>query len=652
MSQQERRLAAIMFTDIVGYSALTQRDEGIALSLLDKHNELIRSVLTKYDGIEVKTIGDSFLVEFTSALSATECAIELQRVLQKYKKNSREEILVRIGIHVGDVIHRGRDVFGDAVNIASRIEPIAQGGRICITDQVYSQVRNKIPLNMRKLEIPQLKNISTPITVYEINPQEATTPKMELAPELDMRRLAVLPFSNISPDPNDGYFADGLTEELTSKLSLLKDLKVIARTSTMKYKGKEKSISEIGRELGAGVVVEGSVRKAGNRIRVTVQVINANNEEHMWASNYDSSFDDIFAVQSEIADKVSLSLPEFALPKAKPSTVGHKDTNNVTAYTCFLRANQLLDEGSDDSTKEALELFRTATEMDSTFARAYVGVGWCYANMGTKSLISFEESTEGVRINALNALGLDQNLAEAHALLSQYAWAMDDFALAEREARKALELNPNLAKVHAGLGRMELTLGYPQSALKSIQTSYSLDPLSGESIRTLGLMLAWWGREKEALELWIQNLKIAPFDVHLAKSEYELSRQNIEKAEVEIRELERLAPNDSRTVFIKTLLLAMKGEKEELARIIEKTRDIFKNGAVYDRNLGYLKYLQGDVDGFFEAMFRSAKSHTLDPFRMRYSPLFENARRDPRYRELMQLTGLDPDLKEPFGLAY
>lgn len=632
-----------MFTDIVGYSALTQRDEALALRVLERHNELIRPVLSRHGGLEVKTIGDSFLVEFASALDATECAIELQKKISEYNHNASEKIMIRVGIHVGDVVHTASDVFGDAVNIASRIEPLARGGGICITDQVYAQVQNKMALEARKLETRQLKNISIPISVYEIQ-ERGGERKMET--ELDMQRLAVLPFANISPDPNDGYFADGLTEELISKLSLVKDLKVIARTSVMKYKGKEKSISEIGRELGTGTLVEGSVRKAGNRIRVTVQVINANNEEHLWASNYDNSLDDIFAVQAEIADKVSRSL-SASIPSSKRVVEVSRDTNNITSYTHFLRAEQLMNEGSADSMKEALELFNHAIELDPNFARAYVGMGNVYAQLGMRSRLSREEAASGMRLGARKALQLDPNLAEAHALASFLGWADDDHDLSEKEAKKALELNPNLSEVHVSLSRVMMSKGYPQSAIKALEKAYSLDPLSGEVIRHLALMLSWTGKDSEAFELLKRNSKIAPFESHLGLAEYFIGKKDYAKAEEEVGILENISPSDFNTVYFRAYLQAASRDKQGLDQALVRFERSFRSGATYERNLGYIKYLLGDIDGFFEAMFRSQEGHTLDPMRMRYSPIFEKAREDQRYRKLLESNGLEPDLKEP-----
>ena len=355
MSDEQRRLAAVMFTDIVGYSSLTQKNERLALELLEEHRRIVRPIVARHNGREIKTIGDAFLIEFGSALEATECAVEIQRSLHDYNQQSdpARRVHIRIGIHLGDVIQRQNDVLGDAVNIASRIEPLAEADGICISGEVYAQVRNKIGYPNENLGPRHLKNIDYPIDVYRILWMKDETTKLSL----DEKRIAVLPFANMSPDPADEYFADGMTEELIDRLAQVKSLKVIARTSVMSYKKKEKKASEIARELEVGTLVEGSVRKAGNRVRVTVQLINAGTEEHLWSSHYDKNLDDIFAVQSEIAEKVAGELKTQLLESEK-RTLEKKPTENTEAYTCFLRGRELFREETEASVRQAIRPLR------------------------------------------------------------------------------------------------------------------------------------------------------------------------------------------------------------------------------------------------------------------------------------------------------
>jgi adenylate cyclase len=276
-----RKLAAIMFTDIVGYTALKQSDEALALDTLRRHNQLLRPFFPRYNGREVKTIGDSFLVEFGSALNASLCAIEIQKFLHNYNNSipsNNWKIKLRIGIHLGDVVTEDHDIFGDAVNIASRIQPLANPEGICVSQQVFDQIHNKIGYPIKKLQFSELKNVEFQTNVYSIvmtwqtgligNRSDASSGEF-----LDRRRIAVLPFSNISPDPRDEYFSDGMTDEMISVLSKIKGVRVVARTSAMRFKGEKVSVRKIAEELKVGSLVEGSVRKSGNRARISVQLV-------------------------------------------------------------------------------------------------------------------------------------------------------------------------------------------------------------------------------------------------------------------------------------------------------------------------------------------------------------------------------------------
>jgi len=309
MSEGKRRLVAIMFTDMVGYTALGQRDESLSLALVEAQRKLVRPVLAKHGGREVKTIGDAFLVEFPNATDAVRCAYDIQRTTKEFNLSldSAKRIHLRIGLHLGEVIEHEGDISGDAVNVASRIEPLAEDGGICLTRQVYDHVKNKLDFQLSSLGLKTLKNVIEPIEVFKLTLPWSETEK-PMPAQLDKRRIAVLPFASLSPDPNDEYFADGLTEELITTLSKLSQLTVIARTSVMVYKGAAKRVSDISRELNVGTLVEGSVRKAGNKLRITVQLLDSATEGHIWAENFDKQLDDIFDIQTEIAEGIANEL--------------------------------------------------------------------------------------------------------------------------------------------------------------------------------------------------------------------------------------------------------------------------------------------------------------------------------------------------------
>src|SRR3989475_8117151 len=298
-----------MFTDLVGFTTLSQRNESLALSVLDKQRELLRPMFNKHGGREVKTIGDSFLVDFPSALSAVKCAYEIQRTTRELNHSLPEErrVHLRIGVHLGDIVESQGDISGDAVNVASRIESLADNGGVCLTRQVYDQVQNKFELPLTSLGPKTLKNVGTPIELYKVALpwQEA---RISSSTRLDKKRIAVLPFANISPSASDEYFSDGMTEELIATLSRIKSLGVIARTSIIRYKGLTKPVVDIGRELNVGTVLEGSVRVAGKKLRITAQLIDAATEEHLWSDVYDRDLEDAFAIQSDLAKRIAKAL--------------------------------------------------------------------------------------------------------------------------------------------------------------------------------------------------------------------------------------------------------------------------------------------------------------------------------------------------------
>ncbi|HEV2226955.1 MAG TPA: adenylate/guanylate cyclase domain-containing protein, partial [Nitrososphaerales archaeon] len=450
MSQGQRRLSAIMFTDMVGYTALTQSNESQALDVLERHNRLIRPFFPKFHGTEVKTIGDSFMVEFDSAMDATNCAIEIQRFLHDYNVSSRDEwkITLRIGVHLGDVVHSGNDILGDAVNIASRLQPLAEPEGICVSDQVFGQVRNKIPQALVKMVPQEMKNVRFPVDVYKVvMPWDRES--SEEALQLDSKRIAVLPFTNMSPDPQDEYFADGLTEELISTMSKMSELKVISRTSVMQYKGKSKPMGEIGRELKAGTVLEGSVRKASSRVRVTIQMIDSNNDLHLWAESYDRELQDIFAIQSDIAQQVASAL-KVRLLSGEKKDIEKRPTENIDAYQAHLKGRYHLNrEQTKEETAKALSYFEEAIKLDSNFALPYAGVSDYYHFGSHTNWFSPEEAFPKMKEYATKALEIDPRLAEGHAALGAVYFHYDwNWKGAEREFSRAIELRPSYDAVY------------------------------------------------------------------------------------------------------------------------------------------------------------------------------------------------------------
>jgi adenylate cyclase len=635
-----------MFTDMVGYTALGQRNESLSLALVEEQRKQVRPILSRHNGREVKTIGDAFLVEFPNAVDAVRCAYDIQRAIREFNISlpAESRIHLRIGVHVGEVVESGGDISGDAVNVASRIESLAEDGGVCLTRQVYDHVQNKFELELESLGNKSLKNITAQLEVYKmVMPwgEERAIPSTQL----DKRRIAVLPFSNISLDPADEYFADGMTEELIDRLSQVGGLKVIARTSVMSYKGKEKKASEIGKELRVGTLVEGSVRKVSNKIRVTAQLIDTSTEEHLWSSRYDKDLDDIFAVQGDIASRITESLSTNLFGK-RSSVSGEGGTTNVTAYSHFLQGRQLLNQAIGGSLRRALSLFEEAAAADPSFARAHSSIADCYVRLGYAGLLSYDDAVRGAKQAAQKALVIDENLADAHVLLSEIAWIEDDHVKDEAEAKRAIELNSSLADAYAMLARIKAKNGYPSEAIGLYEEAYKLDPLSQRIIGTLGSMYFDRGREKEAEEYWSRNFPFAPVEVLVSIANSCLSKGAYEKAEETIESLERDSPEDMRTVTLRGYLAALRGDRMVAEKTIMRLEEKFKSGPTVNTSIGCIRYFMGDMDAFFEAMFRDVENHTLNPNMLRYSPLFEKARQDPRYPRVMLKNGLDPELKE------
>jgi adenylate cyclase len=629
-----------MFTDMVGYTALSQNNEARALSTLESHRNLIRPLFSKHNGREIKTIGDAFLVEFDSALEAIECAVDLQKTMQEEYEGAGEGARIRIGIHVGDVVHRQGDVYGDAVNIASRIYPLAKGGEVCVSQQVYDQVKNKIPYRLLKLEPRELKNIFVRIDVYRVELPWTNERREHAKESLPTDRIAVLPFVNISPDPNDEYFADGLTEELIANLSLVKGLKVIARTSVMNYKKKEMNVSEIGRELGVGTVVEGSVRKALNRIRVTVQVIDVGSEEHLWASNYDASLDDIFAVQSDIARKVTESLPGTLLKTRTPPEV-QKDTDDVTAYMNFLQGKELMYARMEAPLRQSVQFFEQAVERDPKFARAYLAMAQSYISLGGGGYITWQDTMETGRVLLNKALALNDRLAEAHTLMSELALMGDEpIDVMESEARVAIEINPNLADAHLILGQVSALSGKTQEWVRELETAYQLDPLSTRIIERLTYAYLYTGIEAEALELLKKTLHLYPLNAHRGMWMYYVIEGDLDQAEKEVATLESLEPSWEFTLLTKGYLAGLKGDRATAEAMISALEVTHKRGWARSSLAGFIYYALGDMDTFYAYMRASAEDHTLRAAELLYSPMFAKARKDPRMREIVEFTGI------------
>ncbi len=633
-----------MFTDMVGSTAAAQANEAEALRLRDEQEVIVRPLFSAHQGREIKSTGDGFLVLFDSALRAVECALDIQEHL--HQRNSRPNlppIRLRIGVHLGDVEERAGDVFGDSVNVASRIEPLSDPEGVCISEPVFGLVRNKISNRLEKLEPQVLKGVLFPMDIYRVHlawTGEGPATTVGVPVPLEKSRIAVLPFVNISPDPADEYFADGMTEELIQKLARVSGLRVVARTTAMTYKNSHATALEIGRALHVGTVVECSVRKAGNRIRITAQLIDARSEEHLWASRYDRELDDIFAIQDDISGQItsaiSARLSAGGVPR--PLSVAHvqQDTQDITAYTHFLHGLKLFGEkGSEATIREALSQFQKAVDRDPGFARARVGVAEATLWLGAEGALPLQESVERCRTELAKALDQNDALAEAHSVLAGLLVGEDDPAGAEREARRAMELNPSLSDPYRWLAQLAAGDGRIDETVRLLEAAQQINPVDVNIIAFLGRAYVYAGRETDALAHWERTKALIPFRTNSHLAEYYLGLGNYAKVQEILLEMERLRPDSVWTETFRGILAARLGDTKGARRSLERLDARVRSGELPAFFSGFIHFALGEQDAFVACMQEASREHSLPLLELRYSRFYQPARSDPRIQELL-----------------
>src|SRR5262245_19984552 len=465
----KRKLAAILAADVAGYSRLMSHDEEGTLRRLNEHvSELVEPRIAVHQGRIVKRTGDGLLVDFASAVEAVRCALAIQSGMADRNRAVPESnrIEFRIGINLGDVIIEGEDIYGDGVNVAARLESIAEPGAIFVSRVVRDSVRDKLEVVLEDLGERPVKNIARPVRVFRVGRVEGARPEPMLLPVPDKPSIAVLPFANMSADAEQEFFSDGMTEDLITDLSKVSGLLVIARNSSFAYKGKAIKVQEIGRDLGVRFVLEGSIRKAGNRARITAQLVDAGSGGHLWAERFDRELTDIFATQDEVVRKIVGALA-IKLTRGEEERLRRRGTNKIEAYEFWLRARELLGRGTRDSTAQARAMHRRAIEIDPNFAAPYAGL--------------------------------------AFVAISDYvnAWAVDpERSLEEAEswARKAIELNDQEPVGHSALGSALIWRRQHDAALAAHRRSIALDPNYAQGYIGLGGALLYSGRAAEALE--------------------------------------------------------------------------------------------------------------------------------------------------------
>ena len=509
----QRRLAAILAADVVGYSRLMGEDEsGTLARLKSMRRDVLDPKIAEYGGRIVKLMGDGALVEFPSAVDAVEYAIDTQQILSGLNRilPQQSRIEFRMGINLGDVIVEGDDIYGDGVNIAARIEGIAEPGGICVSAMVYEGVHDKLEVEFADMGGQSLKNIAAPVHVYKVQVSTGNgTDDTGIASKALFRRpaVAVLPFENMSGDPDQEYFVDGLTEDIIAALSHWRSFPVIARNSTFAYKGTSPDIRKVGEELGARYVIEGSVRKGGNRVRVSAQLIDAGTGHHVWAERYDRAIDDFFALQDEMANRIA-AIVEPALAKAEGGRIATKQPTDFAAWEYCLKGFDHLGKYTKEDNILARDMFTSALALDPNYARAYSGIAYTHCrDIRFRFTEDKEVSCRAAFDAARRAIALDDTDSQAHVMLSRAYTHMGDRESAIAEGRRALALNPHDTDALVFTGYMLVFSGEAKEGIALIERGLELNPLDPRNFSNMtNLSLAYlylgdydeavrWGRE-------------------------------------------------------------------------------------------------------------------------------------------------------------
>ena len=504
----QRRLAAILAADVVAYSRLIREDEEGTLSRFkDCLNSVIDPNVVPYGGRIVKTMGDGILVEFPSAVDAVKSALDLQTAMAERNASlgDKERMEFRVGVNLGDVVIDGNDIHGDGVNVAARLEGISKPGGICISGKVYEEVRDRIELPLEDLGEREFKNINRPVRVWRWSPKGAPTsripsPKLELP---DKPSIAVLPFQNMSGDPEQEYFSDGIAEDVITALSRFRSLFVIARNSSFTYKDRAVDFTQVARELGVRYLVEGSVRKVGNRVRITAQLIDATSGNHLWADRFDGTLDDIFDLQDQITEQIVVAV-EPEIQTRERERARRKPPESLDAWELMQRGLSHFYRINKSDRTEAIRLFKEAVALDPEFPRAHAHLAYALLTLVTLGYAdNREEAAASSRAAAEHVISLDPNEPLAHFVLGELHIFAGEIEMAIGEMQSAIDINPNNAQGYFGLGfAYHYGAGQSEKALPHYDTALRLsprDPMRWMTLMLKGSALRYLGRYDEAI---------------------------------------------------------------------------------------------------------------------------------------------------------
>ncbi len=635
MNKGRRQLAAIMFTDIVGYTALMQEDERLAKLKRDRHRKVLQDSIKKYNGDILQFYGDGTLSMFKSGVEAVWCAMVIQQELK-----NEPSVPLRIGIHTGDIVFEEDGVYGDGVNIASRLESLSVAGSILISEKLQDELSNQPDLKTISLGKFKLKNVKRPIEVYAVSangivvpsPHQLSSEKLELS-----KSIAVLPFVNMSTDPENEYFSDGITEEILNALVKVEGLQVTSRTSSFVFKGKVTDVKEIAQKLNVNNILEGSVRKSGNKVRITAQLINAADDFHVWSETYDRNLEDIFEVQDEISKKIANTLREKLTIQQKDEKLITPATQNLEVYNLYLKGKYHLFKWAPDEAKKGLEFLNNVIEKEENFAPAHSLIAFCYVLLGAMGHLRTSFAYGKARAHAKRAIEIDSTLADAYTSLGLVKifteWDLDG---AYKAFQEALKLQPGDAGVHHAYMIYLTAADKLDEAIETIKYALKLDPLSLPINQSLGEAYLNAGRYEEALVQLNKTLELdSEFRAAIETKGWALYfLGRVEESVNTFRDYQRRTGSPLKGLAGLGYALARSGKTDEAQEILNKLNLRKQQDENVSLHMDFLVVYAGlkDFDKVFFHLEKAIEDGNIGYF-LRIHPLGEEIRNDPRYEE-------------------
>jgi len=694
-----------MFTDIVGYSAMMSKDEKQAMSILLKNRIIHKAAIRKFNGEFIKEIGDGTLSIFQSSFDAVACAIEIQNSLK-----GDNSFQLRIGIHIGDIVLSEKDVFGEGVNIASRIQTLCEPSSVCISGRVYEDIKNKTGIKAECLGEKMLKNIDLRVNIYLIGSEcakalmeaQASVKKSQTLLGKTLQKLshaktgrkafmyatltslaiilflliyflileksphdepiskkmisinkdgefswkssvAVLPFTDLSPDKDQEYFCDGIAEELINVMTSIHELKVVARTSAFSFKGKEDDIRNIGKKLNVKTILEGSVRKSGNQLRISVQLIEVKNGYHIWSHVYDREMKDVFDIQKEIASAIVSTLKTTLLPEEQKQ-LQKKHLENHEAFQLYLKGRFHWNKRTKADLYKAIDYFNKTIEVDSNYALAYAGLASTYVILPEHTSMMQNEFYKKALFYAEKASEKDSTIAEPYAVSGMIKFAKEfDWESSEKEFKRAIELNPNYPTAHHWYSMYLRYQGRFEESHAECKLALELDPLSPVLSTNLGWTLFSMQEYDLAQDQFSRTIALYPdFPLpYLGLAAINLTHDRFDEAIAEYRKGEKYDIGDTSNLAMNGYILAKTGKEGDALKVIDQLLEYYENG--YSASMGIaLVYIGlGDEDKTFEWLLKAYNEKDVKLVELKIDPSWNSLHMDPRFNVLLRKIGLD-----------